>query len=325
MGHKLQHLATVWRLLLLTILVLAMTFSLLAVSPVDPVLYYTSDNLFAMSADHTAQFSAQLGLDQSLSTRFGKWFWLLLQGELGYSISQQQPVMEILQQRVPLTLRLMVMGWVGSLILGYCSGILAAFFRGRTIDRLIRGLCWVSASAPAFWIALLALSLFGVSLQWAPVCCGAPIGISPDSIGWAEQLPYLVLPTIVLSLTGMGHIAMHTREKAVQVLESEHVLYARMHGKTGWAIYHQHLLRNTLTPAIVLQFAGLSELLGGSALIETVFNFPGIGMTMVVAGLNGDIALLMAVTMLSMILVFAGNGIARFISVKLLPEGRSHV
>ncbi|MGR5144001.1 ABC transporter permease [Photobacterium sp. DNB23_23_1] len=325
MSHKHHSVTIGGRLLLLTIMVLAMTFSLLAVSPIDPVLYYTSDNLFAMSADHTAQFSAQLGLDQSLTTRFGSWFWHLLQGDLGFSISQQQPVVDVLQQRVPLTFRLMVMGWVGSLICGYCSGIVAAFFRGRTVDRLICGLCWVSASAPAFWIALLALSLFGVSLQWAPVCCGAPIGTSPDSISWIEQMPYLVLPTIVLSLTGMGHITMHTREKAVQVLASEHVVYARMHGKKGWAIYRQHLLRNTLTPAIVLQFAGLSELLGGSALIETVFNFPGIGMTMVVAGLNGDIALLMAVTMLSMILVFAGNGVARFISVRLLPEGRAHV
>ncbi|MGF1739158.1 ABC transporter permease [Photobacterium satsumensis] len=325
MRNKAHSLATGGRFLLLVIMVLAMTFSLLAVSPIDPVLYYTSENLFAMSTEHTAQFSAQLGLDQSLTARFGSWFWHLLQGDLGYSISQQQPVAEILQQRVPLTLRLMIMGWIGSLTLGYCSGIFAAFFRGRPIDRFIRGVCWVSAAAPAFWIALLALSLFGVYLQWTPVCCGAPIGVSPDSISWIEQMPYLVLPTIVLSLTGMGHIAMHTREKAVQVLASEHVLYARMHGKKGWVIYRQHLLRNTLTPAIVLQCAGLSELLGGSALIETVFNFPGIGMTMVVAGLNGDIALLMAVTMLSMLLVFTGNGIARLVSVKLLPEGRAHV
>ncbi|WEM44007.1 ABC transporter permease [Photobacterium sp. DA100] len=320
-----SRLAIAGRLTLLSALVLAMTFTLLAVSPIDPMLYYTSDNLFAMSAEHTAQFSGTLGLDQPLATRFHQWGVNLMQGDLGFSISQQQPVIEVLNQRVPLTLRLMVMGWLGSLLLGYSSGILAAIYQGRIVDRFIQGLSWVTASAPAFWIALLALSLFGVTLQWVPVCCGAPIGVSPNAMSWWQQMPYLIMPTLVLSLSGMSHVAMHTRERALQVLASEHVLYARLQGKSGWGIYRYHLFRNTLTPAVVLQFAGLSELLGGSALIETVFNFPGIGMTMVVAGLNGDIALLMAITLLSMLLVFAGNALARLISMKLLPEGRGHV
>ncbi|WP_413112509.1 ABC transporter permease [Thaumasiovibrio sp. DFM-14] len=313
------------RLLMLVIGVLLMTFMLLSISPIDPLLYYMGDSLLSVSSAHAAEMATQLGLDESMWRRFLHWFTRLMQGDAGYSISQQQPVVDVFAQRVPLSLRLMVMGWLGAVILGYGLGIVAAFYQSRFFDRMIQMLCWVSASAPAFWIAILALSLFSVSWQITPVCCAAPLGVSPASLSWFQQLPYLILPAGVLAITNMSHIAIHTRERALQVLGSDHVAYARMHGKQGWYIYRHHILRNTLTPALVLHFAGVAELLGGSVLVESVFNFPGIGQSLVMAGLNGDLALLMAITLLSLMLVFIGNGLGRLTSLSLLPEGRNHV
>lgn len=318
-------LSTCWRLLLLALLVMLMTFILLSISPIDPVIYYAGDKLFSMNSLQTEVLSSNLGLNVSLFERFGQWFQHLLQGELGFSISQQLDVSTVLQQRAPHTFRLMLMGWSGALLLGYSCGIVAAFYHKRLLGRCIDILCWLTASSPAFWIAILALSFFAVYLQWVPVCCGAPIGVNPNIMTWSEQLPYLLLPSLVLAISGMGNIAIHTREKARQVLDSDHVLYARMHGKKGWHLYQHHLFRNTVTPALVLQLASLSEFLGGSALIETVFNFPGIGMTTVSAGLNGDIALLMSITMCATLLVFCGNSFAHWISGYLLAKGRSHV
>lgn len=315
----------VGRLLLLMLLVLLMTFLLLSISPIDPVIYYAGDKLFAMNSLQAKAFSANLGLDLSLFGRFSLWLQHLLRGELGFSISQQMDVSTVLQQRAPHTFRLMLMGWSGALLFGYCCGIVSAFYHKRLLGRSIAILCWLIASSPVFWVAILALSFFAVYLRWAPVCCGAPIGVNPNMMTWSEQLPYLLLPSLVLAISGMGNIAIHTREKARQVLDSEHVLYARIHGKTGWHLYQHHLFRNTITPAIVLQLASLSEFFGGSALIEMVFNFPGIGMTAVNAGLNGDIALLMSITMFATLLVFCGNSLARGISNYLLAEGRSHV
>lgn len=313
------------RFAFLMILVMLLTFWLLVLSPIDPLIYYTKESLLSLSADQLDQISMYLELDMSIATRFVSWLSHFLHGELGYSVSLQQPVAEVLQQRIPLTLRLMLLSWIFTIVFGYSFGILAAMSSNRLVDLVIRSFCFISASSPGFWVAILFIGLFGIFLEWAPVCCGAPIGKSPYLISFQNQLPYLALPVLVLVSMNVGHIIMHTREKTIQVLESEHVFYAHIHKKSSWFIFRYHVFKSTLGPAMALQCASLSELLGGSVLIESVFSYPGIAQSFVVAGLNGDLPLLMAVTLLSMVFVYTGNLLSRLSNAILTPKGRKYV
>lgn len=324
--HNIGHLlSALKRGLLLISLVTLMTFTLLSMSPINPLIYYTSDALFSISAPQKALMAEQLGFNQSTLAQFITWISHVIRGDLGFSISMQQPVVDVLAQRLPLSLQLMLGSWLGTLVIGYLLGVIAAVHQGKWIDRAISTLCWVSASSPTFWLAIIALTFFSVTLQLTPVCCAAPIGYSPLELTWWERLPYLILPTMVLIITNLNSITMHTREKVLDVLASEHVLYATIHGESKSGIFYFHLLRNTLAPALILHFASVSELLGGSVLVETVFNYPGISESLVNAGLNGDTALLMAMTLLASLLVFTGNALARLCSHFLLPRGQHYV
>lgn len=324
--HNARHLLSgLKRGLLLVSLVTVATFTLLSMSPINPLIYYTGDALFSISADQKAKMAQHLGFDQSIAEQFITWISHLMKGDLGFSISMQQPVVDVLAQRLPVSLKLMLASWLGTLVIGYFLGVIAAFNKGRWLDRAISTLCWITASSPSFWLAIIALSLFSVTLQLTPVCCAAPIGYSPQELSWWEQIPYMILPVSVLIITNLNSITMHTREKVIDVLASEHVLYATIHGESKRGIFYFHLLRNTLAPALIIHFAGLSELLGGSVLVETVFNYPGISESLVNAGLNGDIALLMAITLMACLLVFTGNSLARLCSHFLLPRGQHYV
>ena len=164
---------------------------------------------------------------------------------------------------------------------------------------------------PAFWLALLLLMVFSVWLGWLPVGLSVPIGVEAGSITLADRLYHAILPALTLSITGVANIALHTREKMIDVMESEYVLFARARGESRRSIVLRHGLRNVALPAITLQFASISEIIGGSVLVEEVFSYPGLGQVAVDAGLGSDLPLLLGITVVTAAIVFAGNLIAR--------------
>ena len=122
---------------------------------------------------------------------------------------------------------------------------------------------------------------------------------------------------ISLALLGLGNIALHTRGRVAEVLESDFIRYARAQGDGGWPMLRFHVLRHALTPAICLQFASLGELIGGSLLAEKVFSYPGLGQATVDAGLRGDIPLLMGIVLFCTLLVFIGNTVASLLLARI--------
>lgn len=144
---------------------------------------------------------------------------------------------------------------------------------------------------------------------------------------WVDRLYHAFLPACTLGLTGISSIAMHTREKVIEILESDYVLYARARGESGWRLIFRHGLRNLLLPVITLQFGSISEIFGGSVLVEQVFSYPGLGQAAVTAGLGSDIPLLLGITLISAVLVFAGNaaadGLYRLVDPRLRKGGRA--
>lgn len=143
------------------------------------------------------------------------------------------------------------------------------------------------------------LMVFAVKLHWFPIGFSVPIGMDAGAISIADRIRHAVLPAAALSITGISSIALHTREKLIEVMESDYVLFARARGESDWAILRRHGLRNILLPAMTLQFSSVSEIIGGSVLVEQVFSYPGLGQAAVTAGLGSDVPLLLGITVVT--------------------------
>ena len=175
---------------------------------------------------------------------------------------------------------------------------------------------------PTFWLGLVFLVVFSVQLGWFPFGFSVPIGVSAADVTLADALHHLALPALTLSVVGVANIALHTREKTIDVLESDYVRFARARGLSTWGVLRHHGLRNLALPAITLQFASISEIFGGSVLVEQVFSYPGLGQAAVTAGLGGDVALLAGIAVFSAAFVFAGNFIANVLYGVVDPRMR---
>jgi peptide/nickel transport system permease protein len=148
------------------------------------------------------------------------------------------------------------------------------------------------------------------------------IGILSEDVTLGQRLYHLALPAFTLSLMAFANIALHTRQKLVDVLSSEYVLFARARGEGKWTILRRHGLRNVLLPALTLQFASFAELFGGSVMAENVFSYPGLGSAVSAAGLNSDVPLLLGITLFSALFVSVGNLVANLLYGVVDPQIR---
>ena len=143
-----------------------------------------------------------------------------------------------------------------------------------------------------------------------PIGLSVPIGVEASGVTLLDRVRHAILPAVTLSITGISNITLHTREKMIDIMESDYILFAKARGeKTGSIIFH-HGIRNVLLPAMTLQFASVSEIIGGSVLVEQVFSYPGLGQAAVVAGTGSDVPLLMGITLITAAIVFLGNFLA---------------
>jgi len=294
----------------LLVAVCAVSFFLIKQSPVDPVQAYIGADMMRVSPEQRAQIERYWGLDQPGAVQFGSWLSAAVRGDLGTSMMYRQPVADVIGERFRNSLALMAAAWVLSGLLGFGLGVLAAWKQGTWADRLIRWYCYALASTPAFWIGLVLLMVFAVWLGWFPVGLGIPAGALAEEVTIADRLHHLILPALTLSIVGVAGVALHTRQKLMDVMESDYVLFAKARGERGFTLLRRHGLRNIALPAITLQFASFSELFGGAVLAEQVFSYPGLGQAAVEAGTRGDVPLLLGIVLFSAIFVFAGNLIA---------------
>jgi len=294
-------------LFLLLLAVSVLTFVLVSLSPVNPIDAYIGSDVMRVGAEQRALIAQRWGLDQPMTTRFFLWLGQLLQGNLGTSITYNQLVSEVIGDRFGASLALMAIAWLLSGFFGVILGILAGAKEGSLLDRIIRLYAYTLASAPTFWIALLLLTVFSVKLQVTPICCASPPGVLLQDVTIWQRLQHLILPALALSLMGVANIALHTREKLIEILHSNYALFACAQGETITGIIWHHGLRNVALPAITLQFASLSELFGGSVLAEKVFDYPGLGNATTQAALRSDVPLLVGIVFFSALFVFTGN------------------
>jgi peptide/nickel transport system permease protein len=269
--------AYVLRRLLLTLptllLVALAVFALVRLIPGDPAQLLLGD-----AADETllAQLRADLGLDRPLPVQFGLWFTAVLQGNLGVSIATGESVGELIVDRFKVSAIIVLLAITLASVLAVIGGLVAAWRHNRALDFAISGTATLLLAVPAFWLGLLLLILFGIQLQWLPV-----VGYVPFSQGFGNALPYIVLPVATLAVIETGALTRMMRASAIDVLSMEYVTHARAKGLPEGRVLLRHVFPNAFAPTWTLIGLTLGNLLGGIAVLETVFTLPGLGRLLV--------------------------------------------
>ena len=216
-------------------------FALVSASPIDPVQMNVGQAAYmTMSEAKRAQLAEYWGVGTPLLERYANWLASVLQGDGGTSLRFNAPVMEVLGNRAANSLALLGIAWVASGVLGLLLGVVAGVNRDRWPDRLVKGYCFVLAATPTFWLGLVALMMFSVWLGWFPLGFSVPLGKSAADVTLLDTAHHIVLPAIVLSFVGVANIALHTREKLVDILESDYVKFALARGLSTWQIVRRH-------------------------------------------------------------------------------------
>lgn len=309
MKHRLQFAAKkMVRMGFLLLGVSLTAFLLMTASPLDPLRTNVGQAaLGTMSREQIEKLESYWGMDTPPAQRYVSWLTGVVRGDWGTSLLYRQPVLKVIGQRLSNSLLMLAAAWLFSGILGLFLGMIAGMNRGRGVDKGIRGYCLLISSTPAFWLALLLLLVFSVWLKILPMGLSVPAGMDAMQVTMGDRLRHAILPAVTLSITQMAGIALHTREKMIDVMDSDYILFARARGESAVSVFFRHGLRNVALPALTLQFASVSEIIGGSVLVEQVFSYPGLGQASVTAGLGSDLPLLLGITVVTAAIVFAGN------------------
>jgi peptide/nickel transport system permease protein len=310
------------RLALLPIILLAvatLTFALTEISPFDPVRAYVGSET-QLSPQRRAQIEHAYGFDQPVYERFGRWLGHIAQGDLGNSlVAGGQPVAQEIASRASATIVLVSGALAIVLVGGLVFGVLAAAFRGSVFDWFVRVSCYFNTAAPSFWIGLLALYVFSIRFGWLPAGgTSDPRAVDAGGIDPA----HIVLPMLVLALTQYAWFTLFVRNTMLEVLREDHVQFARAQGIGEVAILLRHALPNALIPFVTLIGTNLSELIGGTVIVESIFGWPGLGQITLQAALREDIPLLVAITLAASVLVVLGNLLADVLYRVLDPRVR---
>ena len=162
-------------------------------------------------------------------------------------------------------------------------------------------------------LGLLVLTIFAVQLGWFPIGMAVPAGKLAADVTLGDRIYHLILPVLTLTIVSISEVVLYTRQKVIEIMNSDFILYARARGENGTQLVKRHVLRNVALPAVTVQFASFNELFGGMALAETVFAYPGIGNATTAAAVNADVPLLLGIAIFSALFVFAGNLIANLL------------
>ena len=311
------------RMAILLVLVSMAAFFLVEISPLDPLQTNVGQAAIgSMSQEQVEKLREYWGVGVPATKRFFAWAGDFIRGDMGTSLLYRQPVSHVIGVKLLNSLWLMASAWILSGVVGLGLGIAAGVKKGRMTDKVISAYALITASTPAFWLALVLLMVFAVWLKVLPIGLSVPIGVEASGVTVGDRIVHAILPAVTLSITGISNIAMHTREKMIEVMESDYVLFAKARGETTGRIIWRHGIRNIILPAMTLQFASVSEIFGGSVLVEQVFSYPGLGQAAVTAGLGGDVPVLLGITVISAAIVFMGNLTANVLYGALDPRIR---
>ncbi len=286
--------------LIVLFMVSVVTFLIIRLAPGGPSLLADPK----LTKQEIAQIEKQLGIDQPIPVQFVRWLAQLARGDLGKSFLYQTGNLETIMTRLPNTLILAGVSLVISVLIAVPLGLYSAIRPYGVVDQSLSVLSLISISIPVFWLGLLLIILFAVTLRILPAGGMTTPGLENSLL---DRVQHLILPVFVLSTAGIAEIMRYTRSSARNVLRQDFVRTARAKGLPEATLQRRHVLRNALIPVVTIIGLQLPRLVGGAAVTETIFSWPGMGRLGVEAALSRDYPLIMAITLFVALAVVSFN------------------
>jgi peptide/nickel transport system permease protein len=289
-------------------------FSLQQLLPGDPATMMAGED---RDPGVIAQIRHQYRLDQPIPVQYVYWVKGVFSGDLGESMRIHVPVLDLIMQKLPVTIQLGAMAFVIALVIGVGAGVLSAVKKGTAWDYAANAFALWGISTPNFWLGIMLIFLFSVKLGWLPAA--GYVSLSED---WRASLASTIMPAFVLGNSIAAVLMRHTRSAMLQVLESDYVRTARAKGLLERTVIIKHAMRNALTPVITLGALELGTLLSGAVLTEQIFTIPGFGKLIVDAVFNRDYAVVQGVVLVTATVYIALNLLADIAYILVNPRLR---
>jgi peptide/nickel transport system permease protein len=256
------------------------SFSLLQIMPGDPATIMLGLNADEKEIEALRQ---ELWLDRPFIVQYGHWLSNAAHGDLGTSITYRESVTTLFMNRLPITGELAIEAFILSAILGILAGIFCAIRRGGFLDQIVSLFANLGIAIPVFWLGILCIYFFGLTLGWLPISgLDSPL----DDLG--RNLKQSVLPALMLAVPSIAVLARQTRSSMLEVISQDYIRTAKSKGLRERVVVLKHALKNALIPVVTLLGMQVRMLVGGSVLVETVFNIPGMGRLLVASTFNKD-------------------------------------
>ncbi len=279
--------------------VATLVFFMLRIVPGDPVGAMLFD---AGDAEAVEALRRKLGLDQPIWVQYGKWFWAVLQGDLGNSIyGSRVPVSQLVMEALPRTLSLAGLAFLLAILIAVPAGLIAATKRNSAADHAVTLFAFLGLSMPDFWVGILLIIVFAANLQWLPA-----IGYVPLSEGFWPWLSHLLLPAVAVGTAFSAIIARMIRSAMLEVLRTDYVRVARAKGLPRAVVIFRHAFPNALVPVVTVIGIAFALLMAGAVVVENVFAIKGLGRVLIQGILNRDYPVVQgAILVVSAIFVFS--------------------
>ena len=311
-AYLVRRIATILPTLLFVTMLI---FGLQQLLPGDPAIVLAGEE---QDPNVIAYLREKMHLDEPLPMRYLYWVSGVVQGDLGESVRSQQPVLELILQKLPVTIELAVLAMLIALLIGIPTGIVSAVYQGTGWDFAANAFALWGLSTPNFWLGILMILLFSVQLGWLPA--SGYVSIWEDPVG---NLKAMLMPAFVLGTNIAAVLMRHTRSAMLLVMNADYVRTARAKGLSRRVVILRHALRNALTPVITLGALELGTLLSGAVLTEQVFTIPGFGKLIVDSVFNRDYAVVQGVVLVTGTAYIVLNLLADIAYVIVNPRLRS--
>lgn len=259
-------------------LVSVISFTLVHMLPGDPAVLALGSEA---SEQDIATFREKYYLNRPVVEQYFIWISDTLRGDLGDSITYSRPVLTCLAERLPRTISIGLPALILSSLLGILCGIVSAIRRGKFIDNLITFVSTIGLGAPQFWLGIVGIYIFGMRLGWLPLS-----GYVAPTENFGQYIFYGVMPILILSFSLLASVARQTRSNMLEVINQDYIRTARANGLAEKSVIYKHALKNALIPVITTIGLQVRVVVGGSLMVEQVFNIAGIG-TLIVSAING--------------------------------------
>lgn len=284
----------------------------------DPINVFIRAEGYAIGPEQIEALREKWGLDRPIVLQYLTWLSNILRADLGRSVSSNREVTDILFERWPATMQLAVAAWIIGTFVGVPLGILSAITRASILDYLLRAFALSGQSLPAFWVGIVGIWIFAVSLGWLPV----PTYYGRTGASFWGQFSYFVLPVLVLAWGPVAGYLRITRSSMLEVLDSEYVKLARAKGVGYGTVVAKHAFRNALIQPLTVSALLLAGFMDGAVLVENVFVWPGVGQIAVAAVNDNDFTLLTGIVFLFTILYLAMSFVSDMLYVVIDPRIR---